>query len=164
MKVTPEGYTDSAWAVAGKITVANPNGFDVAGVNVTDAIDNGGSCSVAGGTNVTVPKNSSVVLDYTCTYAAAPSPAAGTNTATATWDKATYFTPNGSASGTAGVDFSAVTPTESNKTITVVDDKTDPANPVTLGTSDYHTGRSSTSTRWTSRVSAGSVRTTRTLR
>ena len=132
VKVTPNGYTDSTWAVAGKITVANPNGFAVSGVNVTDTIDNGGACTVTGGTNVTVPANGNVVLDYSCTYAAAPSPAAGTNTATATWSKATYDTPNGSASGTASVDFSSVTPTDTNKTITVVDDKTDPANPVTL--------------------------------
>jgi hypothetical protein len=120
VKVTPNGYIDATWAVAGKITVANSNAFAVSGVSVTDAIDNGGSCTVAGGTNVTVPANDNIVLDYSC--------------------KATYDTPNGSASGTAGVDFSTVTPSETNKTITVVDDKTDPANPVTLGTWNWADG------------------------
>lgn len=140
VKVTPDGYDDSAWAVTGKITVANPNAFAVTGVNVTDTIDNGGVCSVTGGTNVTVPASSSVELDYSCTYAAAPSPAAGTNTAKATWDASSLYSPSTSASGTAGVDFSSATPSEINKTITVVDDKTDPLNPVTLGTWNWADG------------------------
>ncbi|MCU0485787.1 MAG: hypothetical protein MUC85_06700, partial [Anaerolineales bacterium] len=138
--VTPNGFTDSVWVVTGKITVNNPNSFDVAGVNVTDSINNGGVCTVTNGTGVMVPANSSVELDYSCTYASAPTADSGTNTATATWDAASYYTPNGSASGTAGVDFSVVTPSEVNKVITVVDDKTDPLHPVTLGTSDYFTG------------------------
>ncbi|MEN6410866.1 MAG: hypothetical protein ABFD44_14280, partial [Anaerolineaceae bacterium] len=140
VKVTPDGYTDSGWAVTGEITVTNPNAFDVAGVNVTDAIDNGGTCTVTGGTNVTVPANNSVQLGYACSYAAAPSAAAGTNTATVTWNKDTYYTPNGTANGTANIDFSAVTPAATNKVITVVDDKTDPLNPVTLGTWNWADG------------------------
>jgi hypothetical protein len=141
VKPAPDGYTDSAWVVNGKITVANSNAFDISGVNVTDAIDNGGaSCTVTGGTNVTVPANGSIVLDYSCTYAVAPVVNAGTNTATAVWDRAAYDTVNGSASGTANFDFAIVTPAGTNKTVKVVDDKTDPANPVTLGTSDYYGG------------------------
>ena len=93
--------TDSAWAVSGKITVSNPNAFAVAGVDITDAIDNGGSCAVTGGTNVTVPANGSATVDYICTFAS--NPGAGTNTATATWNKDTYYTLTGSASGTKGV-------------------------------------------------------------
>ncbi len=92
---------------------------------------------------MTVPANGNVVLDYSCTYAAAPSPATGTNTASATWDKAAYYTPNGTAIGTAGVDFTAATPAETNKVITVVDDKTDPNNPVTLGTWNWADGEHS---------------------
>ena len=143
VKVTPNGYDDSAWAVSGKITVTNPNAFAVSGVDVTDAIDNGGVCSVTSGTNVTVPASGSVELDYSCTYAAAPSPAAGTNTATATWTSSALYSPNTSASGTASVDFSAVTPSETNKIITVVDDKTDPLHPVTLGTWNWADGEHS---------------------
>ncbi len=48
----------------------------------------------------------------------------GTNTATATWDKAAYFTPTGTASGTR----MSPSPWQARRTtsITVVDDKTDP--------------------------------------
>ncbi|HEY3407426.1 MAG TPA: hypothetical protein VGK53_04560, partial [Propionicimonas sp.] len=133
VKVTPDGYTDSTWLVSGEITVSNPNAYAVSGVDLSDAIDNGGTCSVTNGSNLTVPANGSVKRAYTCTYAAKPTSATGTNTATATWPAAAGL-PGTSASGTAAVDFSSVTPTETNKVITVVDDKTDPANPVTLGT------------------------------
>src|SRR5258708_30102865 len=77
--------------------------------NVTDAVDDGGSCVVTGGTGVSVPAGSSVDLSYSCTYASAPTPSAGTNTATATWNKAASFTPDGSAKGTAT--FAFATPT-----------------------------------------------------
>jgi hypothetical protein len=137
VEVTHDSGTDSNWMVTGKITVSNPNGFEDIVANVSDAINNGGICTVTGGTNVTVPAGKSVTLDYSCTYSSAPSPLAGTNTATATWDKATYFTPDGSATGTASADFSKATVTVNNGTITVVDDKTDPAHPVTLGTASY---------------------------
>ena len=140
VKVTPDGYTDSAWEVKGKITVSNPNAFAVSGVNVTDSINNGGVCAVTGGTNVTVPASGNVVLDYTCTFAAAPSPAAGVNTATATWTAEALYSPHTSANGTADIDFSTTSPVETNKTITVIDDKTDPLHPVTLGTWNWADG------------------------
>ncbi len=38
------------------------------------------------------------------------------------------------------MDFSTVVPAETNKVITVVDDKTDPTNPVTLGTWNWADG------------------------
>lgn len=135
VKVTPDGYTDSSWAVKGEITVHNPNTFDVAGVNITDAIDNGGTCTVVDGSNLTVPAGGDLVRAYSCTYTGALStPPAGTNKATATWDAATYNTSSGSAVGTAAVGFATATYLETNKTITVVDDKTDPANLAILGT------------------------------
>jgi hypothetical protein len=87
---------------------------------VTDAVKNGGLCAVTGGTGVSVPASGSITSNYTCTYASAPSPASGTNTATAAWNKTTFATPTGSASGTAGVAF--ITPTTKiNQTITVTD-------------------------------------------
>jgi hypothetical protein len=138
VKVTPDGYVDSNWNVSGQITVTNPNDFAISGATVSDEVSNGGTCTVTGGSNMTIPANDSVVLDYSCTYAAAPTVAAGNNTATAVWDKAAYFTPNGSATGTAAVNFAAPA-AEINKTITVVDDKT-MGIPVTLGTSDYLAG------------------------
>lgn len=139
VEVTHDSGTDSDWKVTGTITVSNPNDFEgVDLTGVTDSIDNGGSCTITSGDpTATVPKSGKVTLGYTCTYASAPSPSAGTNTATATWDQTTASTPSGTASGTANVDFSTTTPTVVDGKVTVVDDKTDPSNPVTLGTADY---------------------------
>jgi hypothetical protein len=113
------GFTDSDWAVNGTITVSNPNDWEDITVNVSDLIDNGGTCVVTGGSNLLVPKSSSATATYTCTYASAP-PAAFTNTATAAWNNAAFFTPTGSASGSAAGAFGAPTTTV-NKTITVTD-------------------------------------------
>ncbi|OLC52312.1 MAG: hypothetical protein AUH85_17355 [Chloroflexi bacterium 13_1_40CM_4_68_4] len=99
--VTKNAGTDSAWRVAGNITVKNPNDWEAITAKVTDAIDNGGVCPVTGGTNVSIPANDSATLAYTCTYASAPTPAAFTNTATAAWNKSLAFTPDDSAAGTA---------------------------------------------------------------
>src|SRR6266568_2820103 len=109
VSVTHNDGTDSGWKVSGTITVKNPNDWEAITTDVSDAVDNGGSCIVSGGTGVIVPANGSQTLNYTCTYASAPSSSSGTNTATATWNKATYFTPSSSATGTAGVDFSTPT-------------------------------------------------------
>ena len=115
-------HVDGAWSVSGSITVTNPNPVPFSGVSVTDTIDNGaGSCAVTGGTSVTVPANGTAVLPYLCTYTSAPSPSSGTNTATATWDAATYFTPLGTASGTAPVNFASVTPGVTDESVSVTD-------------------------------------------
>ncbi len=119
VSVTHDSGTNSDWQVNGTITVNNPNGFDVTGVNVTDTISNGGTCTVTGGTNVTVPANKSVQLSYTCTYSSAPSPSSGTNTATATWTG--FGSPHTSAQGTATFDFSSVSPKLVDDSVTVTD-------------------------------------------
>jgi hypothetical protein len=98
--VSHDGGTDSAWKVDGKITVSNPNDWESITADVSDLIDNGGSCSVTGGSGVEIPAGGSVTLDYSCSYDSAPSPAAFTNTATATWDASAASTPDGSATGT----------------------------------------------------------------
>jgi hypothetical protein len=115
VSVTHNAGTDSGWTVTGTITVTNPNNWEAITANVTDAVDNGGSCTVTGGTGVSIPKSGSVQLPYSCTYSSAPSKSNGTNTATATWDKTAASTPHGSASGTATFAFG--TPT------TIVDGK-----------------------------------------
>ena len=115
------GFTDSGWQVTGTITVTNPNDFEAITANVTDSIDNGGTCSVTGGSNVSVPAGGNTgPLAYTCTYTSAPSPAGFTNTATAQWDSTVANTPTGSASGTATGTFTTPTSTV-HKTITVTD-------------------------------------------
>jgi hypothetical protein len=130
---TETGYTDSNWAVTGKITVTNPNSEDFTGVDVTDAInDANATCTVTNGTGLTVKANDFVTVDYSCTYSAAPATNSETNTATASWDNTSYGAPDSSAQGTAGVDFSKVTPTKVNDTITVQD--TFQGTTTTLGT------------------------------
>ncbi len=101
VSVTHDSGTDSGWTATGNIIVTNPNVWEAVTANVTDAVDDGGVCTVTGGTGISVPAGGSVQLPYTCTYASAPSPAAFVNTAAATWDNTAAFPPTGSASGTA---------------------------------------------------------------
>jgi hypothetical protein len=109
--VNQTGFTDSAWSVSGVITVNNPNAGSVT-ATITDSIDNGGTCAVTGGAAATLlPGNNT--FNYTCTYAAQPSPTSGSNTATATWS-------GGSPTGTAAYAFGAPT-TAVNKTVNVTD-------------------------------------------
>jgi hypothetical protein len=128
------GFTDSAWQVAGTITVTNPNDWEAITANVSDSIDNGGVCAVTGGTGVSVAAGGHVDLPYTCTYASAPSPTSFTNTGKATWDSALFFTPDASATGTKTGDFGTTAPTNTvNKTVTVTD-TFNGGTPTTLGT------------------------------
>ena len=126
------GYTDSAWTVTGTITVNNPNDWQAITVDVTDAISNGGVCVVTGGSSLVVPISGSATATYTCTYAAAPSTSAFTNTATAAWDKAAFYTVNGSASGTKAGAFT--TPTSKANDMITVTDVFNGGAPTTLGT------------------------------
>ena len=136
VNVSHDGGADSAFAVSGTITVKNPNDWeDISGVNVTDSIDNNGTCTVqqsAGGVdpaNATIPKNGSVDFPYTCTFGS--NPGSGTNTATATWNAATYHTPDGTMNGTAGYTFDAPT-TVQNRCFTATD-SFNGGSPLTLG-------------------------------
>ncbi|MEE6287518.1 hypothetical protein V2J52_07620 [Georgenia sp. MJ173] len=135
----PNGWTDSAWAMSGEITVSNPNEWLDITADVTDEVSVGGGaiCTVAGGTAVTIGADESVTLDYLCTFTSQPS-YSGTNTATATWAD-TVPTPNGSATGTADVAVAEWSVTPINDVVDVYDDKTDPdAEPVHLGEAEWN--------------------------
>jgi hypothetical protein len=121
--VTETGFTDSNWQVTGNITVTNPNNWEAVSLTgVTDAIDNGGTCTItSGSTTQPIAAGGTATLGYTCRYGSAPSPASGTNTATATWGATAASTPDGSANGTATADFGSATPTTINGKITVTD-------------------------------------------
>ncbi|TMD91582.1 MAG: hypothetical protein E6I73_03965 [Chloroflexi bacterium] len=97
------GFTDSGWQVTGSITVTNPNDWE----DITASVADGGSCTLSGGPTITVKHATPVVLTYVCTFGS--NPGSGVNTATATWNAGTYFTPDGTASGTAGYTFGAPT-------------------------------------------------------
>jgi uncharacterized repeat protein (TIGR01451 family) len=84
---TKSAATDSGWAVTGTISVTNPNVYTVTNVLISEqGVDNGGVCVLkSSGAVGTLVQGQSASVDYTCTYAAAPAPAAGTNTANVTW-------------------------------------------------------------------------------
>lgn len=110
------GFTDSAWAVSGTITVTNPNDWEAITVDLTDAFANA-TCTVTNGTSVVVPASSSVQRSYSCSVSSGD---AFTNTATATWDKAAAFTPGNTATGTKAGSFTTPTSTV-NRTVHVTD-------------------------------------------
>jgi hypothetical protein len=76
----------------------------------------------------------SLVLHYTCTTDGTTTK----NTVNVTWDKAAYHTPGALATDDADVVFGL--DVETNKVINVYDDKTDPENPVFLGTRNWFDG------------------------
>jgi uncharacterized repeat protein (TIGR01451 family) len=84
---TKSAATDSGWTVTGVISVANPNVNSVSNVTVTEkGVDNGGVCVLnSTGSLGTLTQNQTGSVGYTCTYAAAPTFPAGTNTAQVTW-------------------------------------------------------------------------------
>src|SRR5207249_389965 len=63
VNVNQTGFTNSEWVVAGNITVTNPNDWEAITANVTDAVSNGGSCTVTGG-SVSVSASGSVTRPY----------------------------------------------------------------------------------------------------
>ena len=134
VEVTHDDGVD-AWQTTGTIHVSNPNDWEAITADVTDTVDNGGLCTVTGGTDVSIPASGSVDLPYTCTYASAPSPQDGTNTATASWDPASFSTPDGSASGSAEVKFSTVSPTVVDGSVSV-SDPLDSGSPHTVSYTD----------------------------
>lgn len=103
------GFTDSTWTVTGTITVTNPNNWESITATITDAISNGGTCSVATGTGVVVAATATITRHYTCSYASAPTTATGHNTATATWSSSAAHTPNTSATGKRDATFTTPT-------------------------------------------------------
>ena len=118
--VAQTGWTDAGWRVTGTITVTNPNDFESVTAYVSDAVSNGGTCTVPDGSGAVVAASSQVNLSYSCTYSSAPSPASGVDTATVLWDSGAAHTPNASAQATA--DFVFGDPTSRvNRTITPTD-------------------------------------------
>ena len=109
-------HLDSGWAVSGTITITNPAPIAATGVSVSD--DVGGiaatvDCSGDPGiqTSVDVAANSFATCSYSATL---PDATTRTNTATATLSGEDY-------EGTAQVDFTGVSPTETDETVDVTD-------------------------------------------
>ncbi|HWQ27723.1 MAG TPA: hypothetical protein VNN12_01720 [Dehalococcoidia bacterium] len=126
--VTRTGFTDSAWAVAGQITVSNAGNPIPATINsVTDLVSGVGAATVNCG--VTFPHVIAAGGSLTCSYQSAlPDGSNRTNSATATQQLHDY-NQNGVAtadgtktySGSATVDFSSASITEVNPSVSVTD-------------------------------------------
>ncbi|MBM7518245.1 sortase domain-containing protein [Nocardioides nitrophenolicus] len=121
--------SDSKPILAGKITVSNPNDWDVT-ADVTDTFALNGdtyACAVTGGDDAVVPAKDTLVLDYTCTIDAGswPDDYHGTNTAEVAWDESAYFSPHGSATYDNAVEDSETTETPAHKDIDLVDEITE---------------------------------------
>ena len=116
--------TDSAWALAGDVTVTNPaaDGDVVADVAVTTDLGGDAACTVAGGDDAVVPAAGSLTLAWTCAFSSAPS-ASGSVSATASW------APDAHATGTAPAELVVVEP---DRTVAVVGDHAVPGQRVVL--------------------------------
>ncbi|WP_431492858.1 prealbumin-like fold domain-containing protein [Glutamicibacter sp.] len=135
----PDGSEDSGHEVNGMIILVNPNHFESASTvaTITDEISiEGVTCTIDAedadpqteGLQVAVPVGSdgagaTVQLPYSCS--GTPAQLHGSNTATATWGE------DSMATSTAPVDY--LLDAETNKQVTVIDDKTNPETPVVLG-------------------------------
>jgi hypothetical protein len=102
--------TETGWQVTGNITVINPNNWEAVSVNLSDALA-GATCTISGGSPQTVPAGGQISPAYKCTFGSAPA-ASGTNTASVTWNGATYYTPGSSVSPTANYAFASLVVTD----------------------------------------------------
>jgi LPXTG-motif cell wall-anchored protein len=129
---TPSGSTETGQVVGGTVTVSNPNSWEDVTADVTVTTDVGGNptCTVNDGQDAVIPKAGSLQLAYTCSFTGAPAHS-GTASASVAWDAAAASTPGSAAASSTPVTLSL--DGETDWTVTVVDDKTDPANPVVLG-------------------------------
>ncbi|QNN54287.1 prealbumin-like fold domain-containing protein [Nocardioides mesophilus] len=141
--VTPAGYVDSGWTMAGTITVENPNDYKTITVDLTDvpATGGGAKCTVTDGTDVVVPMATlsggklvpgKVSRPYSCTFDSQPTYDGATNTAIAAWDGGS------AASVPTAIPFTV--DDETNKVITVTDDMVDLPTSAVLGTADWSEG------------------------
>ncbi|MDR2722551.1 MAG: hypothetical protein LBB54_02300, partial [Cellulomonadaceae bacterium] len=133
--VTPQPLSESDYAINGSITVSNPNpwavdatvtenpdlGEDVLCGFATESEEGFGISTVI---DVTVPAQSSVELDYTCTIDSETGTVPqGTNVATVSWDPESTLTEVGSASATADIAWvGPETDTLANYVVTIRDD------------------------------------------
>jgi hypothetical protein len=130
--------TDSGWQVTGTIHVHNPNNWeDISLTNLADAISNGGTCEVDGSPGLSIPANTTVDYQYTCTYQNPPTGPAFKNVATASWNASAAATTDGSANGEADGAFGAPTTVKGDK-VTLTDSLL-PGGPGNLGHFDVAT-------------------------
>lgn len=135
--VTPESYSDSDWAMSGRITVENPNDWQSVSATVTDQVDVGGGavCTIGGvtdhpeitdadpsasGFQVELAAGQTLSFDYSCTFESKPN-YEGSNTAEVAWSADESFTASGDAQEVVPVDADDWTQTPLNDTVEVTD-------------------------------------------
>ena len=116
--------TDSGWALAGDVSVTNPDADDSAVADVAVTTDLGGdaTCTVSGGDDAVVPAAGSLTLAWTCAFTSAPA-ASGSVSATASSG------PDGQSADTAPAELVVVEP---DRTVAVVGDHAVPGQRVVL--------------------------------
>lgn len=129
VEAIPDGATGPVWELSGQIAVKNASAGTLTAI-ITTSVDVGGgaTCAVSGGVDAVFAAGATRSFDYACTFTSQPAQN-GTRTVSVTWDGGTTL------STTAPVDFALV---QTDRTVDVIDDKTDPANPVTLGTATWN--------------------------
>ena len=118
--VTHDGSTD-AWATTGTVRVSNPNDWEPITADVTDAVDNGGVCTVTGGAGVSIPARDSVDLPYTCTYCVGTEPPGRRQRGDAHVEPGDGRHSRRLGSDDAPADFSTVSPTIADGSVAVTD-------------------------------------------
>ena len=112
---------ESDFEIHGSVTVTNSNAIALSGIDVVVSVP-GGTCTVPGGTNVTIAAGANAVLAYHCTLPGATSATSATTTATVTWEGDADPGTTDSADAGATVDFATVDPYQTDETVTVEDD------------------------------------------
>ncbi|MGD8214118.1 VWA domain-containing protein [Aestuariimicrobium sp. Y1814] len=112
---------DSDFRLTGTTVVTNDNAIDIDGVTVTVTLPEG-TCVVVDGDGLTIPAGGSVTLDYTCTLTGVSAGDTVTTVATVVWEGDPDPATVESADESADVDFTTVTPTETDAEVVLTDD------------------------------------------
>ncbi|WP_130448862.1 SpaA isopeptide-forming pilin-related protein [Zhihengliuella halotolerans] len=139
VSATPGGVEDSGWMLSGEITVMNPNSEEQGPIEATVAdvpgVEGIESCVIEGGGDVVIDPGATVTLAYECLIEGQPE-YEGENVVEVAWD-------GGSVTASTAVVFEL--DAETDKSVEVVDDQTDPgAEPVVLGSADWNAEGEST--------------------
>ncbi len=133
----PDGYRDSGHRLSGEVTIENPNEYKDVTVHVTDAVDLDPAqvCRFPDGQDLVVEAGTSRTVGYDCLVSGVTESdySAGDDTTTVTWQRGQD---TGTVTETSPVTF--VEKSSIDKSVTVVDDKTDPSTPSEpLGTATW---------------------------
>jgi uncharacterized repeat protein (TIGR01451 family) len=120
VNLTKLAGVDSGWKATGAITVTNSTPVGMTINSISDAVDNGGVCTVTADANTPVAAGASLTVPYVCAYPDGPSALAGINTATVSWTRADCIPPIDSAvlpaycegTQTFSANFEFATPTQ----------------------------------------------------